>query len=389
MSGDRILSIKHRWGVVNILDTVSAQEALKNFYDWIVANPSHFTLIASNFGSGGTGFDYHDGANPTGGDAFFVFSMPAHAGRTWTPYFLVQAAIGINLTNALPSAVGALPARLNGQTAHSGFGYIGVSCCVVTGGNPWNGGTAADGTDLKGDPVWVTPAAQTAWFFPRSIAAGGAYAASKEDTGVIMGKSGNTTHVGHFIADLDHLLFAWDDSENSIYEVSYFGKYVPSPNVTVEAPFVMKTVGLATASAAHENVDFGTTAPTTTSLEGGAAAPGGVTVTARHVIDETVINAAGFSPNDFHDGTDGRDRFAHWLYGNDISNGRGLLGHMADGEIACFVPRYLTGDDPDGTQSEVGFNANVIDWAWLVKWDGANSITGTDRNGVQATVVVP
>lgn len=388
MSGDRILSIKHRWGVVNSADTVSPKEAFKNFYDFVVNNPSHFTLVASHYGDGGTGFDHHDEANPPGSDPFFVFSMPSHAGRSWTPYFLVQGAFGVTLTGGLPSAVGGTACNIQGGTAFSSVGYIGMSCCVVTGGNPWNGGTAADGTDTKGDPCWVTPGGQTAWFFPRENAPGGAYAAKKESLGNILPKSGNNIHVGHFVADLDHLWFGWDGVETQVYRASYFGPYVPNPNVTVAAPFVAIMPGTSI-TGVNDGVEFGEQPIGQPDQDGGIAAPGGITVSGRLVTDNTYLNGANYSPNAFHDGVDGRDRYPFWLMGDDDTQGRGLLGHFLDGEIVAMVPQYLTHDDTDGSYGEVGFNANAIDWAWLVKWDGASSPVGTDRDGVQATVVVP
>ena len=50
----------------------SAYDAIKHIQDTY----GTLTIIATNSNNGGNGFNFHDEANPTGENAFFVFRMP-------------------------------------------------------------------------------------------------------------------------------------------------------------------------------------------------------------------------------------------------------------------------------------------------------------------------
>ena len=68
--------------------------------------------IAYYFGDGGRGTDFHDGANPTTGNAFSVWEVPPAGSRTWAWYFMIQYA----QTTPFGGATNGAPALLGGGT---------------------------------------------------------------------------------------------------------------------------------------------------------------------------------------------------------------------------------------------------------------------------------
>lgn len=392
MSGDRLHSVEHVFGQINITDHFSGREAFKKIYDWINGNGTHFQMIALHYGDTGTGTDHHDGANPFGDDAFFVFRMPSHAvgaGRNFDVYCLVQAGNGITMTGSLASAVGGVAAKIQGQTALAGVGYIGMSIAVVTGGNPWNGGTAIDGTDLKGDPVWVEPGGQSMWLFPRSIASGGTYAAKMEDTFPIYAQAGNSLNRFHMIADLDTLVFAHDanSTSNDDYKLCVCGPYTPHPDITHPEAYRVLTTMNHSAFGLPRQQNYGETSPLANQGNGGVGIPGKKTVRGRYDVTLTSYTAA-YQPNAL---TGKHDLFPGELYIDDTVEGAGLAGVLFDGQVAALTSQMST-HDTSGTLERVSLgdnNATTTD-KLSVKWDGVTTPgTGANRDGVQTTVVVP
>ena len=114
------------------------------------------TVVASQYGSGGTGEDFHDQANPAGENAFTYAEWDAGTLRFGV---LVQWADASNFGSSPGN-----PALLSDTT----FDGVGLQMAFREDGtSPWSGTTNDNGADSKGTPVW-TPGTSTVHVFPRS-----------------------------------------------------------------------------------------------------------------------------------------------------------------------------------------------------------------------------
>lgn len=218
-----------------VLDADRQQNTFVNLYDFMQRNVAvgNAALHASNFGSGGTGFDYHDGANPAGENAWAVFRFLASASsvRTTDFYVLIQWAHNSTFGNAPGN-----PGELDGD---SGFGDgVGIAMAYrEDGGDPWNGTTNANGADTKGTPVW----AGTGLHVMTEINETGASATNKEScTRVFHG--GATDMRLWCVGDADGMVFLQDVSvDNDVDAVygAYLGVYTPRADLTIPNPYVM------------------------------------------------------------------------------------------------------------------------------------------------------
>lgn len=183
------------------------------------------TIIASNFGSGGTGFDYYDEANPAGTQAFFVVQK----GKL---YILVQWSIGPWGTYGPGS-----PARLDGLTNHRGVGF--AAALRADGGSPWNGTTNADGTDTKGTPVWVD-GGSTLHVLDYSTEPGNTYATDKENLQQIGDPATAANWRCHIVGDDDLVFFSMSASSLNLanYASAVVGRFDPITNVSIPDPYV-------------------------------------------------------------------------------------------------------------------------------------------------------
>lgn len=197
------------------------------------------TLHASFYGNGGaTGFDYHDGANPAGGNAWAVFKFLASASteRTFDFYVMIQWA-----DSGVFGTGGGSPGRINGGTAD------GCGICLAVrqdGGDPWGGSTAADGTDTKSATVWV-PGGSIVSVVDRACgsppgATSGSYVTNLENTlryGDIAGTSAKARL--HFYGDADALFFSGTVFDAGDYSNHFYvGLYKPPANLNVATPLV-------------------------------------------------------------------------------------------------------------------------------------------------------
>ena len=212
------------------------QEVFTNLYQFMqrMVTATYATLIASQYGSGGTGFDFHDGGNPSGENAWAVFRMntsterPGGGSELGAYYVLIQWAD----TAAFGTAPGD-PGKLGGSTVDG----VGVAVAYLEDGtSPWNGTTNADGTDSKGTPVWV-PGGSTLHVMDRSCqAVGGTYATNRENCVKALQDVGVTQSRFHLLADEDSLLFLVDNGLASGYDLFYAGIYEPLSYLTVSYP---------------------------------------------------------------------------------------------------------------------------------------------------------
>jgi hypothetical protein len=236
MAGPIAGSIEHRLGA----GTTAAQENQELFTALYGFLNAKYTRIASNFGTAGTGFDYWDGASPSGENAFAVF----RAGSAANPFnILIQWAH----TNAFGASPGN-PGAINGAT---GDGVGVVVAFRLDGTNPWAGGVANVGADAKASPVW-TPGGSTLVVLDRAASVGGSFATNKENTIIIANAAaggGGILNRFHVVGDNDGFVCLFDLTNDGSYTMKYFGAYTPRTGFTITHPLVAlstQTIGYPT-----------------------------------------------------------------------------------------------------------------------------------------------
>lgn len=182
------------------------------------------TRIAFQNGDSGSGTDWSVGS--AGDDCFACYRFDQGAGEDF--YILIQAANTASFGGSPGN-----PGRL-AQNLTTGFG---IAMAVRRDGlSPWNGTTNNDGTDTKGDPVWVG-GDDPPFVFPMSnneapsstTLADYDHATSKENmalAGLFSGVSGY--HRGGFWANEECFYLEWDAQNNGAYTYqTACGRYTP------------------------------------------------------------------------------------------------------------------------------------------------------------------
>jgi hypothetical protein len=222
--------------------------------------------IAYYFGDGGTGTDFHDGANPTTGNAFSVWEVPPAGSRTWSWYFMLQ----YSQSSPFGGAANGAPARLSGSTTGTNMNLGFQAAVAFTSGgasaNPWTaagGTTNNDGTDSKADPVWAPPASGSLQVYPKNNNTGESYAASKENCTAIMSLNANYVTRLHMIMDSDNIAFTVDHDDDNEYESNLLcGWYTPLSGLTPKGPlFLLKASAAFAPQAAYTGSDGGLLGP--------------------------------------------------------------------------------------------------------------------------------
>jgi hypothetical protein len=208
----------------------------KQFFDALVT-AGYGAIHASNYGAGGTGFDFHDGANPCGENAFFVFEWatstlrPGGGSALGKVYTLVQWCDASSFGTAPGN-----PGLMNGTGTIDGVGF--QTAFLEDGNSPWNGGTAAAGADAKGAQVWTAGASTLHILDYASTAPDGSHDTNFENC--LSPNFDNSTVGGrtHFIADEDNFLVLYDRGNDGSYGMYFAGLYTPLAHVTANYPMV-------------------------------------------------------------------------------------------------------------------------------------------------------
>jgi hypothetical protein len=221
------------------------QEVFTWIYNFVVnqlIGNGYATMIATQYGTAGTGFDYFDGANPSGENAFFVFRMdtsterPGGGSDLGAYYVLVQWADG----TAFGSAPGN-PGLIQGSNL-AGADGVGIAVAFREDGtSPWAGTTNNNGADTKGATVW-TPGTSTLHVLDRSCFLGGAHITNKENT--LRVADASTVTRFHIMGDEDSLIFLPDVSDDTTYGLTFAGLYIPLSYVTASYPMVLINTNL-------------------------------------------------------------------------------------------------------------------------------------------------
>lgn len=223
--------------------------------------------VARNNGSGATGTDFYDGANPFQTNAWAVFRFKNSGVRNLNYYVHFQYTASNNFGTSPGN-----PALFRGTTGTGTASHLGFSMAAALDSSnvtasPWNGTSLANGSDTKGDPVWVAPPGGTLYVFPVSNETGGAFATSKQN---MVGYNSNVTTnlFMDCIADDDNWFI--NIAARGTPTLDNFcvggGLYYPHDYITSIAPLFMFTSQ--GASLDRTNI-WGTTAGTDSNRDGG------------------------------------------------------------------------------------------------------------------------
>lgn len=187
----------------------------------IDANTS-WTRIASNYGSGGTGFGITGSGNPSGENAFAVW----RCGK----YHLLMQWSWASAMGTAPGNPGTCPGAkwIAMQIAYDNSGGTSV----------WGGGVANAGADAKSSPIWVVNGGDLI-VHPRSNGNAGSQATNKE--GMINIYGGGVNSRLQFLIDNDTIIVAHDAGNDASYNcITYIGPYVLADDMDLDGdPIVM------------------------------------------------------------------------------------------------------------------------------------------------------
>lgn len=339
------------------------------------------TIIASNYGTSGTGEDFHDGANPADDNAFICAAWDAGSGETF--YVYVQWADAELLSGTL----------MLGSTSNDG---VGISMAVRDDGtNPWNGTSNDDGSDTKGTPLW-TDGGSTVRVFPRSNATGGSHSTNKNNM-VPIGNIASTNSIGRFsfVATEDGIFFVGDDTDDANFNTTvYVGRYTPRSGLEslITLPYVMISSNL-------DQGAFGLGAGFPHGgTDGNDARNGGILVLPiNDVMDLTTTVPSGgqqstfyqpnqiISPNEFEPTP--YSVFAHESGKTAGANGTGAFGLAGFLDIDLVSSVYNSPTNQTNSDSTLGYvgSTTIAARKWSVNWDGgASPGMGTSRLGRQS-----
>lgn len=363
------------------------QEAFKNLYDFFnsqMVGAGYATRIALQYGSSGTGTDYHDGANPFGENAFALFRMDglnsgnsssARNGSTlpdFDYYVLMQWAD--------TDSFGTSPGNPGLADAASAIDGVAISVAVRTDGNsPWNGSTNNNGTDTKGSAVW-TAGASVVHILPISNSfTGGTHLTNKENMRLLADIS-STTRVS-MIGTADSFIILVDAGAAGAYVAHYFGIYTPRSGLSPSLPITGVSPSIATGLPWADGT--GTTWGTTT---GGGTNEGGVLGTLLTdlmggvSVGQDVVGVFGLQPNN-ELATPEYDAFPIRA----IQRGTGRTGYVGDLETGLVESVYnVPTNSSNAALSRAYFGSATQGSLHLaVAWGGATSPgTGATRAGV-------
>jgi hypothetical protein len=195
--------------------------------------------VALQWGSGGTGTDWFDGANPFGENAFALYKLLASASsvRTTDLYVLIQW--------ASTDTFGASPGNPGLIDSGTGDGVAIAMAFREDGGNPWAGTTNDDGTDTKAATVW-TAGGSVLHVLDRSCSdyatLNGTHVTNKENMLEINNMSHNHTRL-HAVGDADSFVIFCNESSSlgspGSYRMAYGGVYTPGNDFTMDNPYML------------------------------------------------------------------------------------------------------------------------------------------------------
>lgn len=323
--------------------------------------------IASNAGAPGSGLGttslrlpgFTSDVNYSGENAFGV----------WRWDRLDGAKVYILLQWAYSGSIGGSPGNPGtGQNASS----VAVSYALDTsGGNPWAGGTANLGADVKTANVWAA-AGGTLLVWPRANSVGGSGAVTKSYMQTISTfSSGGVATRFSLVMDDDNIFTIWDNGADSSYNiVHFFGKYLPRSGITptTGAGFVSLTDNALSTGDWSTSVVYGSLAGAT-QYEGGAVVAAADNVRSCSLMYLGTLNNGQQSPNPLVSQLDIHDIFLRFNDAN-VPTKYGLFGKI-DPSFLALVTACNSNDANAGlTKAVVGYNDTTFRYKFLIPWGG-------------------
>lgn len=218
---------------------------LYRFFKTLLADTyGYTTLVASNYGSAGSGFGYAGSGSEPGNNAWFVVKFntsvarPGGGSQLGEYYVLVQGTGNVGFGSSPGS-----PGRCAGSTATY---RVGLAVAFRTdGGNPWGGTTGSPGSDTKGSPVWTAGGSTLCVMDVANLEGYGTYGTNKENC--IQIDSFSTTAITHraqLFADEDNFSIFWDYGETEQHDNHITcNLYTPFDGFTVSYPLLVTGCG--------------------------------------------------------------------------------------------------------------------------------------------------
>lgn len=329
-------------------------------------------LVALQFGNGGSG----TAGSPVFGDrAFAVFRWKKSGDvgitttRTHSFYLLIQYSADGTITGV--EGPGAIGNNTNIASCMLGVA-VGIGDSGASDASPWTGSTNADGTDIKGSPVWG--GATDIFLYPRANARDGT-ASNKRDLARVIAHTGGPGTVStraHMVFDEDNIAFFVSPDDNGLYDMlavvrssprSAIASSLPVPPMTMlrHALGLPFAAGLYPANLNHYDGN----------LNGGTLGRTG------NLTFDTVCVQLGTGP--FLDTNwEPNKQLEPNVYEeapieyavNDLDGRNGRMGNLGPFLRVCMnVASHSTNSTRD--RAVFAPTAASTDWRWVVAWDGA------------------
>lgn len=392
MAGTPVGSVDHL--IPNNLSVADGQQnffkIVYDFFNVTMVGAGYATRMNLSFGAGGTGTDFHDGANPFGENAWALFRMDSSASRPGGGSALGDYYVLLQWADS--DSFGLSPGDPGQIQGGIGDGVAIAAAFREDGGDPWAArGTAHDnndGTDRKGlvagtGPVWV-PGASTVHVLSVANSPGGADATNKDNMHRIDDLSSSNTFARiHCVGDADSFFITVDVGDNGTYGGTIFtGLYTPRDGLTVPYPIV--SLGEETALPFSEGTQVYGTVNGTSNNEGGLVGrliSDGVGPFGLQGTDPLLFTASGtFQPNQQSDPPelDGLPiRLAR------LGNRVGYVGNIETNVMAAVFNIASNQNNIGFTRAYFG-SSNSLSLKLSVPWTGvaAPGLNGT-RGGIQ------
>lgn len=382
-------------------------EYYKSFCDFMsyLTASNVATLVSWNSGSGAVSgsFDtrtYWDGARPFGLGSHTLWKFHTSSTRNWEWYLYTQVVSGsVAIRQSFNTPISGYN---NSSDTFAGSRGILMQAAVCFSGsssfNPWNGslsdgsGNASQGAG-NGLIRWASGANDRALYvLPRSNDVEGANS-TRKDNGIGLGVSigsGETLLRYHFIYDGDALFASIDRFNDNTYRVSYVGAFELRQALTASGicgsdyGFIMNSSD-ENANTIYLNTNFGDTAGTAPSSNGGIAIPiGNMTLGSKTAIAQSVANFLGatYQPNTL---TSTYDEFPVYV-GSSEGGSIGYLGNMNSGLVRYVNDLQSHDMKDDFSRAIVGGTTTLTDNKISIPWTGSAAIgVSTSRTGSNFT----
>jgi hypothetical protein len=367
MSIARLLDVRHGDGVI-----VAPNLNQEHYVNWVRflrhCNANGLcSIVASNYGSGGTGEDFHDGANPAGENAWIYAEFLGGAQR-----------FGILVQWADASSFGSAPGN-PGRIAGSTSDGVAVAMALVDdGSSPWAGTTNDNGADTKGDPVW-TPGTSTVFVFPRSNAPGGAHNTSRENMCRVGLDDTSGYSRAHWAANENGIVQLFSVDDGGSYVAMYAGRYTPRSGLTaLTRPYCMVYNQSSSFWEIGDSTVYGSTAGNTVREGGIVGRVADDVMSAAIDVVQAGQHVALYQPNqlitpqEFEGG-------AIAVYQREALTS--LAGFLPTGLLFAVFNATNHQTDAAATKAYLGITTQAA-YKWAVSWDGSSPPgTVNDRLG--------